>query len=126
MAGLKWVRLDTSFPHNQKILDLAHAKRYRAIAVYACSLPYAGAQGTDGWIPDSALPLIHGRPIDATHLVEVGLWIPRPGGWDINDWAEYQPSSEETAARTAKARAAAMTRWHGQSAISLDIKRGAL
>ena len=125
MAGLKWVRLDASFPFNQKVLDLAHAGRHRAIAVYACGLAYSGSQGTDGWIPESALPLIHARRTDAVHLVEVGLWIPRPGGWDINDWTEYQPSSEDTAARTAKARAAAMARWHGQGAISLDAKRSA-
>jgi len=113
MTGLKWVRLDTSFYTNQKILDLAHTHHHRAIAVYMCALAYAGGQGTDGWIPAAALTLIHGRPTDANHLVEAGLWTPRPGGWDIHDWRDYQPSSEETEARTARARAAALTRWNG-------------
>lgn len=113
MSGLKWVRLDTTFPHNQKVLDLAEQNRWRAIAVYLCGLAHAGAQGTDGWIPSSALHLIHGRKIDAAHLVEAGLWVPRPGGWDVNDWHEYQPTSEETEKRSQHARAAAMARWHG-------------
>lgn len=112
MSGLKWVRLDCAFPSNQKILTLAAEQRHRAIAVYVCGLAYAGAQGTDGWIPLGALPLLHGRRADAAQLAAVGLWIARPGGWDIKDWHEYQPSSEETAQRTARARAAAMTRWH--------------
>lgn len=114
MAGLKWVRLDTTFPHNQKVLDLAEQGRYRAITAYVCGLAYAGAQGTDGWIPSSALHLIHARRAEAAHLVEVGLWVARPGGWDINDWTEYQPTSEDTKARSEHARAAAMVRWHGK------------
>ena len=123
MAGLKWVRLDCNFPMNQKVVDLACKGRHRAIATYACGLAHAGGQGTDGWIPKSVLPLIHARTTDAQHLTEVGLWVPRPGGWDIHDWADYQPTSEDTAARSARARSAALVRWSGQEAISLDTRR---
>jgi hypothetical protein len=113
MSGLKWVRLDATFPHNQKVLDLAEQGRWRAITAYVCGLAYAGSQGTDGWIPSSALHLIHARRAEAAQLVEVALWVPRPGGWDIHDWTQYQPTSEDTKARSEHARAAAMARWHG-------------
>lgn len=111
MTALKWVRLDSAFPMNHKIVTLVQQGRHRAITVYCCGLAYAGGQGTDGWIPDAALPWLHGRRVDAAHLVEANLWVPRPGGWDIHDWCEYQPSSEETALRSERARAAALTRW---------------
>lgn len=112
MSGVhRWVRLDTSFPYNPKILALAASRRHRAIAVYCCALAYAGHQGTDGWIPTDALPLLHGRPKDAAWLTEVSLFVVRPGGWQIHDWDDYQPSSEHVRARTSRAQAAAMARW---------------
>ncbi len=113
--GLPWVRLDTAIPRNHKILAVLRHKDGRATTfVYVCSLAYAGEQGTDGFIPREALSLIHGRASDAERLVRAGLWLADPGGWVINDWAEYQPSTEETQLRSKKARAAAMARWHGE------------
>jgi len=125
MSGLAWVRLDTGFPRNQKIVTLISRNQHRAAFLYVCGLTYAGEQGTDGWIPEPMLPMLHGRKTDANQLVDVGLWIPRPGGWDINDWCEYQPSSDETSARSARARAAAHTRWHGQPDAPRNAQRNA-
>lgn len=111
MAGLKWVRVDTAFPRNHKVMQLVADGHHKAALVYICGLALSGEQGTDGWIARAHLPMIHATPRDADHLVDVGLWIARPGGWTINDWDQYQPSSEDTAKRTAHARAAAETRW---------------
>lgn len=111
--ALQWVRLDTSFPRNHKLLALLGAREgHRAGLVYICGLAYAGEQGTDGFIPREALAQIHGRTQEAKRLVETGLWHADPGGWLINDWTEYQPSNEETEMRSKKARSAAMARWH--------------
>lgn len=111
MAGMAWVRLDTAFPMNHKILHLVEDKRWRAIANYTFGLAYAGGQGTDGFIPKSALPFVHGTSREASQLYEVGLWLPSQGGWDVNGWSEFQPSNEENAARSARAKAAAAKRW---------------
>lgn len=124
MSGLAWVRLDTSFPRNQKVFALTAVGHHRAAFVYVCGLALAGEQGTDGWIPEPLLPHLHGRIADARELVRVGLWIPRPGGWDIKDWCEYQPSSQETRDRSARARAAAMERWHGKKDPRRDGRGG--
>lgn len=112
MTGLRWVRLDATFPTNPKVLALTEAGRWRAITVYLCGLAYCGGQGTDGFIPTGALPHLHARKTDAQHLVDAGLWDPEPGGWQIHGWLEYQPSSGDTAARSARARAAAQARWN--------------
>lgn len=112
MAGLPWVRLDSGIARNHKILAVLDMKEgHRSAAAYMFGLGYCGEQGTDGFIPRNALPFIHGRPIDAARLVEVGLWHLDPGGWLVNDWREYQPSNEETERRSTKARAAAAARW---------------
>lgn len=109
--ALPWVRLDTAFPRNPKVLTLVEDKRWQAIACYLASLAYSGEQGTDGFLPKSCLPFIHGTTRIATDLVHVGLWHGCPGGWDINGWLEFQASSEEHETRRKKAKAAAEVRW---------------
>jgi hypothetical protein len=120
---LPWVRLDTSFPYNQKLLAmLAEKDGYRAALVYVCGLAHSGGQGSDGFISREALPFVHGRMADAERLVRHAFWIPQPGGWLINGWAEFQESSEETQQRRKRAQALAMMRWNGHDAMS-DAER---
>lgn len=113
--ALPWVRLDTAFPRNHKLLALLTERDgYRAALVYVCSLSYSGEQGTAGFIPDLALPFIHGRPADASRLVARGFWDPVPGGWNVHDWDQFQAAGAEAEARSKKAQAAAYVRWHGK------------
>ena len=109
--GLPWVRLDTQFNTNPKVLALVEDKQWRALSVYVCGLGYCGVHGTDGFIPRPALPFIHGTSREASALVSVGLWTGCPGGWNVNGWAEFQESSQETADRKKRAQAAAASRW---------------
>lgn len=110
--GMQWVRLDCAFPRNHKVLALlADRDGHRAITAYVFGLAYAGEQGTNGWLPRESLPLIHARPADAKRLVEAHLWLEEAGGWVINGWDEFQPSTDEMKRRTDKARLAANTRW---------------
>ena len=110
--ALPWIRLDTQFASNPKILALLRQRDgHRTAFVWVCSLAYSGAHGTDGFIPKEALPFVHGRPHDADRLVDTGLWKPEPGGWSINGWHEYQASSDEAQRRRERAQAAARMRW---------------
>jgi hypothetical protein len=111
MAGLPWVRLDTGFPSNAKILALVSDRKEAAAFGYVCSLAWSGGQGTDGFIPAVALPLCHLSATTARSLCDGGLFHAVLGGYQINDWNEYQQSTTETAARSAKAQAAARKRW---------------
>ena len=116
---LPWVRLDTAFPYNPKLLAMATEKDgHRAGLVYVCSLAYSGAHGTDGFIPNEALPFIHGRAVDAERLVRNGFWRPQPGGWLINGWTEFQETNAETQERRKRAQDAAHKRWEGHEAAT--------
>lgn len=111
---LPWVRLDTTFPTNPKLLAMLGEKDgHRAALLFVCSLSHCGAQGADGFITREALPFIHGRPKDAEMLVRFGFWREQPGGWLINGWDEFQETSEETQARRRRAQAGAAARWEG-------------
>jgi hypothetical protein len=101
--GLPWVRLDTTFHHNPKVVELVAANKWRAVCVYIAGIAHAGAHGTDGYIPEACLFLIHATKREANELVTAGLWHLSPGGWDINGWDEFQVSDE--AARKRRERA---------------------
>lgn len=117
--ALPWVRLDTQFPYNPKLLAMLQERGGdHAALVYLCGLAYSGAHGTDGFIPREALPYIHARPIDAERLVRHGFWWEEPGGWSVNGWAEFQESGEEAQQRRKRAQAAAAKRWEGHEPAS--------
>jgi hypothetical protein len=101
--GLPWVRLDTQFASNPKIVALVAEKKHAAAFAYVCSLAYAGAHGTDGYIPTHCLYLVHATKRDADALVAAGLWVLSPGGWDINGWDEFQVSDEAAKRRRERA-----------------------
>jgi len=110
--GLPWVRLDTQFASNPKMLELTMRSRWRAAFVYVSALAYAGAHGTDGYLPETCLTFIHGTRKDADELVKAGLWRTDMGGWSINGWSEFQISDDAAKKRSDDARKAAMKRWH--------------
>lgn len=114
---LPWVRLDTQFPSNPKVLALAEDRKWRALAVYAFGLSYCGAHGTDGFVPRNALPFVHGTTKEAADLVSVGLWHADRKGWLVNDWADYQQLQADAAdalqAKRIGARKGNCYRWHG-------------
>lgn len=108
---LPWVRLDTQWPHNPKFLMLVEDKKWRAVSVYMAGLAYSGAHGMKGFLPELCLPMLHGTKREAVDLVDVALWLPQPGGWDINGWAEFQPETDDAEARRSRAIKAAQARW---------------
>ena len=108
-----WVRLAAGFHQNPKVMELAHRRRHRAIAVYCCALGWSCEQRTDGWIPVYALPAIHGTLADAGHLVDVGLWLANAGGWAVHDWDVWQETDADKRARSEAMRARANIRHHG-------------
>ena len=111
MAGLKWIRLETTLFENPKLLYLQEDKQYRTIVTYLQSMCYSGRHGLAGYIPKAALRVIGGTLNDASRLVREGLWNPAPGGWCINGWDEYQLSNDEALKRSDKAKKAAAARW---------------
>lgn len=116
--SLQWVRLDSNIATNRKVLELLTRRDgWRAYAVYTFALGYAGGHGTDGFVPEMALPFIHGTRKHADLLVETGLFDPSDGGWFIHNFAERQELSFVTEARELARKRAALkancVRWHG-------------
>lgn len=126
--GLPWVRFDTSFPHHDKVVELVGVRGGREAGfVYVCGLAYCGQHESDGLIPFSALPFVHGRKRDAELLVAHGLWRPHPRGWEVVNYLERQASSatleQSRADRSAAGRKANCVRWHGARCGCWDTDR---
>lgn len=109
--GLPWVRLDTSIFDNPKFLVLFGQNRHRAVVAYIAGMAYSGKHMTGGFIQKEVLPIIHARPQEMAHLMEVGLMDPAQGGWQIHDWDEYQLTTDEVVKRRERAQYAAAERW---------------
>jgi hypothetical protein len=116
---LQWVRLETSLPDHPKVLALIDGKKHKAVMAYVLGLAYCGRHELDGYIPKAALPFIHATTTDAAALCNVGLWTPTKTGYEINGWAEFQPTSEERAKAKSRAKAAAEARW---SKVRADVR----
>jgi hypothetical protein len=89
-----WVRLADDFPHHPKILKAGPLAGW----LWACGLAYANRYATDGLIPLEQVRLLGDVPdadVVAKRLVQVGLWEVVGGGYQIHDFAAYQPSSHE-------------------------------
>lgn len=111
MAGLKWIRLETTMFENPKLLYLKEDKQYKTIVVHLEAMTYSGRHSLAGFVPKAALRVIGATMADANRLVAAALWTPAPGGWDINGWEEFQLANDEALRRSEKAKKAAGARW---------------
>lgn len=111
MAGFPWIRLQTTMFEHPKILNLKEDKQWRAVVSHLEAMTYIGRNGLAGYIPKTAVRLLHIPMTDVQRLVAEGLWAPAPGGWQINGWEEYQLADAESVARSEKAKKAAAARW---------------
>lgn len=99
---LPWVRLDSNIGSHDKVTDLLadpSPKRWQAYASYMTALGWCGGQETDGRIPTSALPFVHGTSTTARLLVKYRLWEEGTGCWWIVNYAERQQLAAVTQAK---------------------------
>lgn len=124
MPGLQWVRLDTGFHADDKIMRLkVQRDGWRAIVSYVQSLGWAGGHGTDGFIPVHVLPLLDATDRVTQLLVEGRLWHPDrcdgDDGFRIHNFTAYQQLAAVTGMKERAARVrgikGACVRYHGEA-----------
>lgn len=108
---MNWIRLQTNMFEHPKILNLKDDKQWRAIVAHLEAMSYTGRNALAGYVPRSAIKLLHIADCDVRRLVSEGLWKPAPGGWEIHGWSDFQLADEESIARSEKAKKAAAARW---------------
>ena len=97
MAGTRWVKLDTMYLDNPKIIGL----HPQAVLLHLGSILWTAEHLTDGHIPDRAVTAL-GQKADITprwvrrrvgSLVEHHLWLPVEDGWHVHDFEIMNPQA---------------------------------
>jgi len=105
---MAWTLIDDDFVNNIKIRKAGGD----GMLLYICGLVHCNKNLTDGFIDEAYMPQLYANSFckkpKATidKLIEVGLWIKVEGGYQVNDFLEYNFSREEVEKRR-KARSAA-------------------
>jgi hypothetical protein len=98
---MPWAKLDDALTFHAKIIDAGNA----ATGVWARGLAWSSQHLTDGFIPTKIARVIAGESRGALGaLTRSRLWVDRPGGYQINDYLEYNPSRAEVLAKREKDR----------------------
>jgi len=96
---MAWVRIDDSYGRNPKILSAGPLCR----DLYILALCWCNNQLSDGYIPSSIIctlsPGLRAAGRVAARLVELGLWEQVDGGYQVHDYAEYQPTRAQVMAQ---------------------------
>lgn len=93
---MAWVKLDDRFARHRKVRKLSDA----AFRLHVSAMCWAAEEETGGYIPSDELALVSDvrRPDTALEeLVDRHLWEVREDGWEIHDFADYNPTPEKAA-----------------------------
>jgi hypothetical protein len=100
---MSWVKLDDQFTDHPKIAKAGPMAAW----LFVCGLAYCGRFLTDGLIPREQvrrLADIDDPMAQAAKLVSVGLWHETSGGFQVNDYLEYNPAAEKVRAERSAAK----------------------
>lgn len=97
MAGTRWIKLDTSYLRNPKIIRL----HPQAVLLHLAGILWTADHLQDGHVPHGALQElgINARidrawvPRRAATLVEADLWVPNGDGWWVHDFETMNPQA---------------------------------
>jgi hypothetical protein len=99
-----FVRIPVTLPMDAAFASIPDAERFACVGAYAVTLAWAGANLTDGAVPQNALRMLRVRPKLATLLVDVGKWERTRDGIAIVDYAKWQATAQEIDRNRAKER----------------------
>lgn len=98
---MPWFQVDDQLGFHPKAVAAGNA----AMGLWVRAGSWSMQQLTEGFVP-AAIVRGLGSPAQAKRLVEVGLWISAPGGYQFHGWGERQMSKAEIEDRRRKRAAA--------------------
>jgi len=102
---MAWFKADDRIMEHHKFVSARARGGHAVIGVWFHAGTWANGQMTDGFIPRS-WALLNGAEAEAALLVEVGLWDEDASrdGWQMHDYADYQPLRAELEAKSEQKR----------------------
>lgn len=96
---MPWFKVDDDLARHPKILSISRRDRAAAMGLWCLAGAWSAANLTDGLVPDYLPHELGCSKRLADVLVGAGLWEPEGRAWRFHDWAERQPSRDQTLAR---------------------------
>lgn len=96
---MTWWRVSDDLAMHPKALAAGNT----ALGLWVRAGSWSSQQLTEGWIPQSILRALGGRPRDAAALVAAGMFDEEEGGWWIHGFLDCNPSREQVEATRAGA-----------------------
>ena len=143
---MPWVRIDDRFAQHPKVV----AAGPLAMAMQVAALGYCNRELTDGFIPRAIARTLldfqveredgrvwtmartcgmQGDDVDAgwviTCLVGAGMWEEVPGGYEIHDYHDYQPSREQVLKEREQTRKRVES-WRERNAVTNTVTNGSV
>jgi hypothetical protein len=102
---MAWFKADDRIMEHGKFISARAKGGHAVIGVWFHAGTWANGQMTDGFIPRSWATL-NSAEVEAALLVEVGLWDEDASrdGWQMHDYADYQPLKVELEAKSQQKR----------------------
>lgn len=108
-APVPWAKLDDEYPRHPKMQRIPAALRADAIALEVAGLCYSTRVLTDGFVAAAVVETLglevgfeHKRGLNRKRLravigslLDAKRWVSVPGGYQIHDYADYQPSASD-------------------------------
>lgn len=91
---MAWSRIEDTVPHHRKFATIGSEASW----MYVCGLVHCNSQRSDGFIAArsvQSLGIFRRASESARRLVKAGLWEPVPGGYQIHDFLDYNPTRAE-------------------------------
>ena len=104
---MAWFKADDRIMEHGKFIAARAKGGHSVIGVWFHAGTWANGQMTDGFIPRS-WAMLNGCESEAAILVEVGLWDEDASrdGWQMHDYADYQPLKADLEAKAQQKRSA--------------------
>jgi hypothetical protein len=106
---MTWVRIDDNLAYHPKVIPVGNP----AMGAWVRCASWCGLYLTDGFVPKDVAEGIADKRKDIDGLVDVGLWLPAPGGYQFHQWLDRNPSREQVEAERDASRKR-VQRWREQ------------
>ena len=99
MVGIPWFKVDDGLPTSRKLLSIPRRMRLPALGLWTVAGAWSAGELTDGHVPGYMLEEWGATDMQATCLVNAGLWYAERDGYVFHDWDDYQPTRDEVHAK---------------------------
>jgi hypothetical protein len=95
-----WFKIDDGFHGHPKVFELS----LEAVGIWTLAGSWCAKYLTDGAVTGKAIARLGGSPALCAELVDAGLWLVIPDGFQFKDWDDYQPLKDDVEAEREAAR----------------------